>query len=570
MINTKISVLQQELIKTDVLVIGAGAGGMMAAISAADTGAEVVLCEKGCTRRSGGIPGGNDHFYCYIPGVQSDSVKENMIKQHTMTGLPESLVRKWFNLSYEVLKLWESWGIEMKINGHYEFTGHGWPGSVGKYAEPFKTDRFFLHFSDPNSCIKIEKQVRKKNVKIMNRVMVTELIKNNKGEISGAVGISTREPIFYVFSAKKVIINKGNLGTRLYPVPELIGYSMAEPASGDGVIAAYRAGAAVQDAEIQLSRQVSMRFGPFAGKGTWVGVVRDAEGKPIAPPYLTKPDSELGDVSIENHEALDHAWEMGRGPVWFDMRGISKEVEQYMRLGLDSESMASFMKWVDREKINLRKTRWEFMPRQYGTGLRLRYDTDCRTTIPGLFIIPWGLLSWSAVIGKILGKMAADQALHTKQPYFDTNGDQLRELKGNYEEILGREGPESADWREAQWAVFQTMHCYAKPPHRTENTLMAGYNRLVRIKNDARQIMKARNQHELYHCLEVLNIMDIAELVILAINERKESKGVGRRQDYPFQNPLITNKKLVITLENGRPSFHWENTPYIQKLTDSK
>jgi len=38
--------LSIEKLKTDVLVIGAGAGGMMAAISAADEGVGVTLCEN--------------------------------------------------------------------------------------------------------------------------------------------------------------------------------------------------------------------------------------------------------------------------------------------------------------------------------------------------------------------------------------------------------------------------------------------------------------------------------------------------------------------------------------------
>lgn len=55
--------LSIEKLKTDVLVIGAGAGGMMAAICAADEGVDVTLCEKGNARRSGGITAGNDHFF---------------------------------------------------------------------------------------------------------------------------------------------------------------------------------------------------------------------------------------------------------------------------------------------------------------------------------------------------------------------------------------------------------------------------------------------------------------------------------------------------------------------------
>jgi len=64
-----------------------------------------------------------------------------------------------------------------------------------------------------------------------------------------------------------------------------------------------------------------------------VGVTKDSDGKPIAPPYLSKPDAELGDMAIENADAVDHVWETGKGPVWMDPRGISKEDEKYMRWG---------------------------------------------------------------------------------------------------------------------------------------------------------------------------------------------------------------------------------------------
>ena len=452
----------------------------------------------------------------------------------------------------------------MKINGHYEFTGHGWPGSVGKNAEPEKTDRFFLHFSDNNLCAKLEKQARKKGVSIMNRVMVTELLKDNRGKVVGAIGISTREPKLYIFNAKKVVINKGAVHpTRLYPVPHFIGYSMADIGSGDGVIAAYRAGADVQDAEMQSGRQVSMRFGPWAGKGTWIAVLRDSEGKSIGPPFLSKPDAELGDVVVENPDTLDRVWETGKGPVWMDARGISKEDEQYMRMGLESESMAAFLRWADREKISLRKTRWEFATMQPGSGLCVRTDADCKTTLPGLYVIPRGLLSWSATVGMIVGEAAAKDALKVRTVNKKVNHTRIAEIKKHYEAILNRKGTEYSDWHEAQWAIFQTMYVYALPPHRTENTLMAGYNRLKRIRESARCILKAANPHDLYHCLEVLNLMDTAELVLLALMERKESRGLSRRQDYPYPNPLLNNKTLVINQQNGHPSFRWEDKASI-------
>lgn len=67
-------------IEADVLVVGGGIAGLMAAISAADSGARVVLAEKANTKRSGSGATGNDHFMCYIPEVHGNDI-EHIIKE---------------------------------------------------------------------------------------------------------------------------------------------------------------------------------------------------------------------------------------------------------------------------------------------------------------------------------------------------------------------------------------------------------------------------------------------------------------------------------------------------------
>ena len=419
----------------------------------------------------------------------------------------------------------ESWGINMKTDGHYEFTGHAWPGSSGKKGESGKIDRTWIHFSDNNMCPKLEKQVREKNVRIMNRVFITELIKGANGRIVGAIGINTRTPKLYIFKTKSIIINKGAVSPgRLYPPPDLIGYSMAEPGTGSGLMMAYRVGAELQDAEKCL-RQVSLRFGPFAGKGTWIGVTVDDTGKPIAPPYLPKPDRELGDPAIENADAIDHIWKMGRAPVWMDPRGISEADESYMKWGFESEGMLPFLRWLDQEKIDIRKTRFEFASRQPWCLMQLRVDRNLRTTIDGLYGIPVGHLSFSSVNGLIAGRSAAEDGRLVASPDIQAHRRYISEIRQSYEEILNRDGLQYADWREVQWAIYQVMHCYAMPPKRTEGTLKAGYHQLLRLRERARKMIKATNSHDLYHCIEVLNLLEVAELVILAVKERKESRG---------------------------------------------
>jgi succinate dehydrogenase/fumarate reductase flavoprotein subunit len=553
--------LNEEIIDTDVLVVGAGAGGIMAAISAAESGARVVLCEKGSARRSGGITGGNDHFACYIPGVTSPAYRETMIKRLSERGIAdEDEIVQFVDLTHKVLQKWEEWGIDTKRNGRYEFAGHSFPDSSG---EPGKADRA-LHFSDPNICIKLEKQVKDRNVRILNRVMVTEVLKNENGHIEGAIGISTREPTLYEFKAKGVVINKGGVtASRIYPSPNVIGYSMAEPGTGDGIMMAYRAGADIYNADF-FKRQISLRFGPMSGKGTWVGVTRDSEGRPIAPPYLTKPDVELGDKSIENAEAVDHVWETGRGPVWMDPRGISEADEQYMKWGFESEALLPFIKWLDRENIDVKRTRFEFIGMQPWPLVNARVNVNYETTIDGLYALPHGGLPRSSVSGMVAGEAAARKTKGQGTPDWEKYRDTLLRCKEQYEGIINRTGSQFADWREAQWAIYQIMHCYALPPHRTESTLLAGYNQLLRLRDLAKRSLKAGNPHDLCRCLEVLNIIDIAELILLSTVERRESRGMMKRQDYPFANPML-NKLLIVTQKNGKPHFRWEKPRRISK-----
>ncbi|MBN2061896.1 MAG: FAD-binding protein, partial [Deltaproteobacteria bacterium] len=433
--------LSIEEFDTDVLVIGAGAGGMMAAISAADEGAAVILCEKGNARRSGGIFAGNDHFFCFIPEIHGADARENFVNSIMSGGMIDAdIACRYVDKARDVLGKWEEWGINLKTNGHYEFTGHGWPGSSGKMGEPGKTDRGHIHFSDPEICPKLEQQVRKRGVRIINRVMMTELLKDHDGGIIGAMGVSTREPTLFVIHAKSVILNSGAVnGTRLYPSPYVKGYSMAEPGTGDGEVMAYRAGADIQNAEM-CYLQTGLRFGPWAGRGTWVGILRDAEGKPVGPPYLSAPDPEIGDMSVESPDAIDHALATGRGPVWMDPRGISLEDEKYMRWGFESEAMHAFVNWVDSEKIDFKSTRFEFTVFQPRPNICIRVKADFQTSLDGLYAIMRRGLPKSAVGGLVSGKAAAKYSRDIEPADNEDSQDLIQEAKRSYEAILNREG----------------------------------------------------------------------------------------------------------------------------------
>jgi succinate dehydrogenase/fumarate reductase flavoprotein subunit len=66
--------MDKKPIEADVLVVGGGIAGLMAAINAADQGVRVVIAEKANTKRSGSGATGNDHFCCYIPEVHGEDM----------------------------------------------------------------------------------------------------------------------------------------------------------------------------------------------------------------------------------------------------------------------------------------------------------------------------------------------------------------------------------------------------------------------------------------------------------------------------------------------------------------
>jgi succinate dehydrogenase/fumarate reductase flavoprotein subunit len=117
-----------------------------------------------------------------------------------------------------------------------------------------------------------------------------------------------------------------------------------------------------------------------------------------------------------------------------------------------------------------------------------------------------------------------------------------------------KDGP---DWRETNIALQQIMQDYAGGV-RSESLLAAGLSYLRRVKQKAEATLVARNPWEVTRCLETLNLLDLGELVFLAADERKETRGLHQRPDYPLTNPMLDGKALFVKQVNGNPVMEWK------------
>lgn len=140
-------------LKTDVLIIGGGTAGTMAAIKAkqANPEAEVLILEKANIRRSGAIAMGMDGVNtAVIPG---NSTPEQYVREITIANdgiLNQKAVYQTGNLGYEVIKELDSWGVKFQKDtyGNYDLKQ---VHRVGKYVLPMPEGKDLKKFSPVRS-----------------------------------------------------------------------------------------------------------------------------------------------------------------------------------------------------------------------------------------------------------------------------------------------------------------------------------------------------------------------------------------------------------------------------------
>ena len=549
---------EKKPLEVDVLVVGGGIAGLMAAINAAGQGASAMVAEKANTKRSGSGATGNDHFCCYIPEVHGDDMDPIMREyKNSLVGgfADDSLTIKFLKQTFDRVRDWDRWGISMRPTGKWEFTGHAFPGRP----------RIWLKYAGHNQKEVLTRQARKQGVLIENHLPITDVITQD-GEAIGAIGLSVREeePVLKIIRAKAVILATGS-ASRLYPPAAtpgaLFNTAFCPSCTGAAQAVAYRAGAKLINMEFP-NRHAGPKFLARCGKATWIGVVADPHGKPVGP-FVSRPTKELGDITADVwNTVFTDMLESGRGPAYMDCSGTSKEDIEYMMWGLKSEGNTAMLDYMKKEGIDVRKHMVEFMqyePHLIGRGVEI--DLNGETCVHGLFAAgdPVGNfradIAGAATYGWIAGGSAAERAKGIRAFQKAEKSPVTEERAKIYSAFTARDhGP---DWREANIALQQIMKDYAGVVVRSETLLKAGLKYFRDLREKVLGTMTAANSHSLMRCLEVLDLMECGEMVFLTALERKETRALHKRSDFPFTNPLLADKFLTIQEVRGEASVEW-------------
>jgi succinate dehydrogenase/fumarate reductase flavoprotein subunit len=565
--------------ESDVLIIGGGLAGCMAAIRAREEDVSVTLVEKSNTVCSGQAGSGIDHMWAYVPEL------------HGRLG----------------------WTIEDLVDDHIEGIGHGFGNrellhfiARESYPRLLDLERFGLNIRYPDSTIPgkfrlvlqfhsvptalnvdarpikaiLTREARRRGVTIINRVTMTDLLVTD-GAIAGAVGVGTRDGRVYIFKAKTVVLSSGGKTGRLGREPTGIDFNLHLPGNlcADGKAMALAAGLPIMNMEFLSPRRLGIANYDFSGgppRNTWqpAAAVVDGRGKTIVPrtTFYEWGDLEKGYrldaaesrrlwLAQREESAMPsvRAWQE-RGPFYLDCTKGTEEEIGYIEWAISNEGKgAQFLRHLHEEGIDLRTDKIELglHGREIGnlSCAGLVVNGDMETGLKNLFAAgdevggtPFTASTGAFVTGWRCGQAAAQRAKNQVGFLQIDNGkaEKTRELCMN---LLGNGS--GYLWQETGYALQNLMDDYCGEV-RSGEMLLRGLDRLKSIRA---MPLRAKNAHELGRCLEVRTLLDAGEMVIRASLAREESRRHPvnfYRADFPEQDDRNWRAYSIIRKESDR------------------
>ena len=361
--------LSGTLIDTDVLVIGAGAGGLLAALSAkrhGPPGTRVTLVDTWLIGRTGHTAFSNAWKIVVCPEDDLDGILREIIAGND--GIADQvLVREVLANSYARLKDFEAIGMIFgrANDGSYKRR----PTRGLDLARVMYPEGGGLDFA-----WKLRLALETEGVQLLDRIFITGLLGGGTGRIAGAVGVHSRTGEFHAIKARATIVATNAITFRSGFVRDI---------TGTGTLLAYRAGATLRNAEFSYVRPSTPKF---YFEGITFAIQEgahfvNAKGEPFMREYEPDWADEADVPRIARAMALEN--KNGNAPLYLDMSAIPEQLRDYF--------IRSKVKWMDyffRKLGNEAKTdmfgKTPYYALNQMTKMGIRTGPDCRSDVPGL------------------------------------------------------------------------------------------------------------------------------------------------------------------------------------------
>lgn len=555
-----------EVISTDVLIVGGGIAGLTAAITLKEKCPEldVLVVEKATTGWAGKADRGGGILAFLTP----DDDPEDFVRFHVHNvGCfleDQELLGEYAHTCNTVLDHLDSWGVKLAKEKD---------GSWKYIKMPEGDLPWGLASVDLDMCRRMLKLARKLGCRFLNKATMVDLLKEGE-RVAGAIGFSVEDGGCYLVLARATILANGSQNYRVIP--------MWSSGRGDGIAAAYRAGAQMRNTEfgsfLNMVHVVS-REAIFGAEDHMF----NARGEDITAKYRHGIQSDIYPMAAVGwyKEHLD-----GQGPVRV------KSDENLLQIG--SEILFAVDLVWDRPAANAFWSRlWakarsaegesegnmpEIVPGFLGEQSPVKVDHHMATTLPGLYAVgdvSYNGSAWTGAVpsppGRIRGTglMNAVWSAHrgalavaeSVEGMADLPGVDLAQaaaLKERIFEPMSRDTGVAANdlVHEVQEALTPVKYSNWKSEQRMKEAL----GMVLEVKDKLPEL-KATDPHDLARCNEAKSMALSAEMFYRASLERKESRGWFVREDYPETDNVNWLKWIIPQDKDGEMILSTEDIP---------
>ena len=572
---------KEETIDTDILVLGGGVAGCMAAIAAAKSGQRILLVEKGATKMSGAGGSGCDHW---------ESAATNPCSKLTPEELTGAMLddNDGFNNGishyiecregYDRLLDIEKMGGKIRDTDD-EFRGAAFRDEKTRLLFAYDyVNRFTLRVWGTTFKPAMYNELKHLGVKIIDRVMITSLLSGSGiqgNRIIGATGIHTRTGKFYIFRSKASIMCMSRPSRIWLFSASMPGLCEFRPLQcvGDGHAMGWRAGAefTMMEKSVGAEFSASGRSYPPYGAGnnhnTWYGAtIIDSAGREI--PYADRNGNILTDISdrfkpssgqkfflkggsVDNPkydyrgpDTLPFKDMIAKGyklPFYADLSGLPESERRViwgMMVGEEGKTkIPVYQNYTEsgfdpgKHVIQCYGTGWtsaEFLPDErqlFGLPGGFLNDWKLSTNLEGLFVAGDSLYAsncygHAAATGSYAGRHAAEYAAGSRRSQPHKN--QIRSEKERVYGPVHNHPSNSIGWKELNLGISKVMKNYCGEIKHDE-LLRIGLAQITDYEMNILSETYAYNPHELVRLLEVFDILSVSKIILNSCLRRKAS-----------------------------------------------
>jgi len=520
-----------------VLIIGAGLAGQRAALAAAETGVSVAIVSKVHPVRSHSVAAAGGINAALNPEDTWESHAFDTVKGSDYLGDQDAIEIMCREAPDEILYL-EHLGVTFHRDGggHLGTRAFGGASAARTYYVADITGHAILHV--------LYEQLMKHH-ELIDRYeewFTTELLQGEDGHCIGAICRQLRDGRLEVFNAKETILASGGAGQVYQPTTNgLI-------VTGDGIAQAYRIGATLMDMEMVQYHPTTLAGNGLLitegarGEGAWL---MNAEGDRFMERYAPNK-LELASRDVVSRAEMTEIVE-GRGfedgTVALDVTKVPRRrtleaLREIVNIGRDFAGVD-----ITREPIHIR-------PGMHYIMGGVKTDTVGETTVPGLYAagevacvsvhggnrLGANSLLDTLIFGRRSGEHAAARAKQMAMP--STPAARLADTESEMAAIMRRESggrriaaikSELGDTMNEYVAVFRDAEGLAKAQEIVRRLKEQAATAAI---DDRGSVF---NQ-DLVCAIELSYMLDVAEAIVVAAQERKESRGAQFRTDFPERN----------------------------------